>query len=342
MTFKPDSSENEPKGDREILSWILDVLTKAAAARKEFLSYQMDLTRSVVKTKIEYDSETLRITKNADLYCAFHSNLIFQTIQTIESFHGAIAASDFLSRNPSKHQDVRAVLFDPRNVKGGVISASKKKSYSPKMKYNYTSIPRINTFDKQVSKELSTMFKPCYRRFEACARYASQYWDILKPVRNVYSHNYRFVFFDAAVPEVRPHFDEGLLGYLSEDTSEDNQGNNAIRVHNVLPDLIFVGAFQRWASWKLISRLIMFERWIYQNMRSRIANNGVAVLPENVPYMAPEYFERYTEIINSQDYDFSIPKRQAYGKYEKSEQEKLHLGFLKALQDLGEPTMIVD
>jgi hypothetical protein len=342
MAFKPVPSGAEPKGDREVLSWMLDVLTRASIARIGFLNYQRQIIQDIVKI-IEIDKETGRITRFSELYCAAHSNLIFSTIQSIESFHGALTASDQLARNNSDLNVICKILLDPRDYKGGTISILQKKSLSYKMKCNLASIPRLDVFDESSRKELYKMFRPCFKRFELCGRYSSQYWKVLKPVRDIFAHNYRFVFFDGAMAKTRPQLDEALIGFVSNTENNDEVlDEGEIRVKDLLRNLVFVGALQRWASTKLISHLGMFERWIYQNMRSRIANNDNPVLPEAVPFMESKYIERYNEIRAAQAYDFTVPKREAYGEYNKQKQEEMHHRFLKELQDLGEQITMHD
>ncbi len=350
MAFDPeyideDLVDPDFKGDKSILSWILDVLTKASKVRRNFVIRQIQLADEFA-SKMKMDSVSGELTENTELYCAAHANLVFLLNQTIESFHGALTASDYLIRNPSDYRVVRLILLDPRTHKGGIKSTLQRDSLSAKMRSNLCSLPRLDGFEEPDRSELIRMFDPCFERFELCTKYSVFLRDMLKNVRNVYAHNFRFVFFDISVPESKPLFDETSLGFLSEGANDEMQDDASIseeiRVHDVLRDIFYVGAKQRWATVKMTTRLVMFERWIFQNMRNCLWNNDTPVLPREVPYLAPDDSDRYNEIRESQGYDFVIPKRAAYGRYDMKEQEEVYHEFLRKLQDLGEPTKVKD
>jgi hypothetical protein len=359
LTFKTEHTELEPKGDREILSWILDVLRRASIARNQFFRHQAKLVDDVVRTTISKKVDEIN-REDWALYCAANLNVVFTAIQAIESFHGVLTASDYLARNPFDLKGVRSILLDPTDHQGGVISILQKKSLSPKMISSLTSIPRLDKFENPTRSELFRIFLPCLERFELCCKFSYKYSQILKPVRHVYAHNYRFVFFDEAVPEKQSQFDETVLGFLSRELSgqknwlqktlsrlrirqpHGNLHEDETRVHDVMQNLVFVGFYQRLASRKLISHLSFFETWIYVNMRKKLWNKGIPELPEILPYMATADLKKYEEIRESLKSDYSIPERAAYGKYDKKDQEKLHWTFLQQLQELGEEISMID
>ena len=66
-----------------------------------------------------------------------------------------------------------------------------------------------------------------------------------------------------------------------------------------------------------------------------------SVFPVGFPYHAKEDKELYNEIRESFGYDFSVPKRSDFGKYEKKEQENMHKQFLCDMQGLGDVFRLV-
>lgn len=189
LTFSPEYSESEPKGDREVLSWVLDTFRRASIARQQFFNHQFKMVEGIVKkTLINVDSEIS--SRDWALYCAANLNIIFSVMQTIESYHGALTTSDFLARNPSSLERARSILIDPTDHQGGVISMLQRKALTPKMIANLTSIPRFDRYEKPINEKLTRIYQPCFQRFELCGRYSYKYSNMLKPVRHVYAHNY--------------------------------------------------------------------------------------------------------------------------------------------------------
>lgn len=341
-TKPPENKES--KGVRETLSWLLDILTKASGIRMNFYKQQQMVAEDFVR-KIKMDEKTGAIVESSEMYCAAHANLIFLTNQTIESFHGTLTAANYLSGKRRNLAKVCSILLDPRNDKGGIISTLRKGSLSLKTRSSVISIPRLEFFQEPDRSDLNRMFMPCFERFDICTKYSLDYWDTLKPVRNAYAHNYRFIFYNVSAPIDKPQFDEAGLGLLPQEL--DNSftellREDAIAVSDFMKDMVYVGFIQRMATGKLVSLLTMFERWIYRNMRNTIWNGDEPILPESVPYLSNNDRERYTEIRDTQQYNISIPKRRDYGKYDKENQENLHKRFLFELQSKGDKFAMTD
>ncbi|MFW9886753.1 MAG: hypothetical protein ACFFER_01135 [Candidatus Thorarchaeota archaeon] len=325
--------DNESKGARETLSWMLDILTKASKVRKNFYKKQQKIAEESARA-IKIDIATGAVVENADSYCAAHANLLFLTHQTIESFHGTLTAASSLSRK-ADFLKVCSILLDPTNDKGGIISRLKEGAFSSKDRFSMMAIPRIDRFSEPHRSELNRLLTSCFTRFDLYARYSIEYLSILKSARDVYAHNYRFIFPDVAAPPEKPEFDESVVSLLPR-TIDESLSDDSISPSTLMTDMKYVGFLQRLATGKLVSELTMFEQWIYMNMRNRLWNNDAPVLPENVPYLSKDDLEMYSKIRESQGYDFVIPKRTDYGEYNKNEQELLHKRFLFDLQSQGD------
>jgi hypothetical protein len=330
---------NESKGARETLSWMLDILTKASRVRKNFYKQQQRIAEEFTRS-IKIDGATGAVVENADSYCAAHANLLFLTHQTIESFHGTLTAASSLSRK-SDFLKVCSILLDPTNDKGGIISKLKKGSLSSKARSSMMAIPRIDRFPEPDRSELNRMLISCFARFDLYAKYSIEYLRLLKSVRDVYAHNYRFIFFDISAPPDKPQFDESVVGLLPR-TIDESLSDERISASALMTNMKYVGFLQRLATGKLVSELTMFEQWIYMNMRNRIWNNNVPVLPEQMPYLSMDDIEMYSKIRESQGYNFVIPKRNDYAKYNKDKQEALHKRFLFDLQSQGDDFKLKD
>ena len=276
------------KGTRETLSWLLDILRKAAIVRTTYYREQMKAAEEWA-TKAEMDDATGAITGNTEPYCAAHANLIFLTYQTIEAFHGVLTASDYISsRNPDLTK-VGSILLDPTDDKGGIISKLRTRTLSDKLRSSLLSIPRIDLMEEPMKSNLTKILTPYFNRFTLCCKYSIQYWDILKPIRDAYAHNYRFIFYNVSAAEEKPQFDEAGLGLLPRTIEND------FTIPNMMKDMIYVGYIQRFATWKLVSVLTMYETWIYENVRNRIWNKNAPVLPDFVPNLSDYDKRRYAK-----------------------------------------------
>ncbi len=330
--------ENRSKGIRETLSWLLDILSKASGVRLHFYKQQLQLTEDWVRN-IQSDDKTGAIIENPDPYCAAHANLIFLTNQTIEAFHGVITASNYISGKKLDLTKACSILLDPRNDKGGVISTMRSRTLSPKFLSSYTSIPRIDQLQEPEKSILNRMYTPSLTRFKLCCKYSIRFLDALNPVRNAYAHNYRFIFYSSSAAIEKPQFDEAGLGLLPQEIQSHNDDD--ISASDLMSNMIYVGFIQRMATSKLVSLLTMYEIWIYHNIRNRIWNQDIAIFPKSVPYLSDEDKVKYHEIRESFGYDFAIPKRKDFGKYEKKDQENMHKQFLRDMQSLGDTFKLI-
>ncbi len=322
-------------GKRETLSWLLDILRRAAIVRMKHYLEQMKAAEEWVK-KVEMDDATGAIIGSTDPYCAAHANLIFLANQTIEAFHGVLAASYYLSRKNPDLTKVGSILLDPTNDKGGIISLLRKKTMSDKVRFSLLSFPRIDNMQEPVKGDLTKILTPYFKRFEVCCRYSIQYWNILKHVRDAFAHNFRFIFYNVSAAEEKPQFDEAGLGLLPRTIEND------FTVPNLMKDMVYVGYIQRFATKKLVSTMTMYETWTYVNMRNRIWNNNTPVIPDFVPILSKDDHERYAKIRESFGYDFEIPGRTDLSRYNKEEQENLHKRFMSDMQSFGDTFTLID
>ena len=81
-----------------------------------------------------------------------------------------------------------------------------------------------------------------------CVWYSQRFWDEYEDIRNIYAHNFRFIFFENVELEWTTIYDESILGFL-KDTGD-------------LPGMAFIGAGQRVAMGNLVNLLLELERWI--------------------------------------------------------------------------------
>lgn len=331
--------DNESKGARETLSWMHDVFTKASKVRKNFYKQQQKIAEESTRA-IKIDNATGAVVENVESYCVAHANILFLTHQTIEIFHGTLTAADSLSRK-ADFLKVCSILLDPTNDKGAIISKLKDGSLSPKARSSMMAIPRIDRLPEPDRSELNRMLISCFARFDLYAKYSIEYLSLLKPVRDVYAHNCRFIFYDTSTPPDKPQFDESVVGLLPR-TIDESLSDDSISASALMTDMKYVGFLQRLAAGKLVSELTMFEQWIYMNMRNRLWNNDVPVLPEKMSYLSMDDIEMYSKIRESQGYNFVIPKRNDYAEYNKEEQEALHKRFLFDLQSQGDEFKLTD
>lgn len=123
------------------------------------------------------------------------------------------------------------------------------------------------------------------------AVYSQEYWDMFKAVRNVYAHDYRFVFTDELYNLRKTDYVESVVGFLDDSSPS-------------LIKSVYIGPSQRSVMIELSMQLAQIEQWVYQNMRDFVRNDWKPVLPLGLKHNSKGDEKEYLRIRQNQEDDF--------------------------------------
>jgi hypothetical protein len=328
ITLNDTTSLPEVNTPEEKLIWVLEQMIQSSKMRESHLIRINSYNNAFFKNEIDLDPNSGTVRKNKDMYAAINVDYIFRVMGFIESFQGALAAAWRLStKKQSASEEVLNILVNPEGHLSRVVEDSKKGLLSEEKKCRYYCIPLIGKEDESVASKLRVHLKEAFDRLEKSMYYSQRFRDEYNIVRNVYSHNYRFVFHDQIVPGIRPKYDESIIGIIQNST-------------NFGGDMVFIGLSQRLAMRKLVSVLSLMERWIYSNMMFTTIHNCQPVLPERVLFLDEESHREYDRIRESKNYRLSIPRLAAKVDFAVDTQYELIIEFLNQLTMWGDSLKI--
>ncbi len=310
----------EPKSISEKALWIFEVMINTSRVREENFIYQESNLNEYIRRHVEFDKYGVP-SKNKDMYAALHMDFVFSTVRTIEAFHGALTAAWEYStkRNPNIRK-VLSILFNPKGKDNHTQDKLKKKSLSEETICRFNAIPLLTTVDEPTRYKLREWYSLTFKRFETSACFSQLYGTMYNDIRNIYSHNYRFHFFEKVRPEYTPKYDETVVSFL-QDPDE------------LVGRMFFIGAYQRFAMKLLIRHLGGFERSIYNNLRMSILNDNRLVFPKSLLYLDDEQHEAYNEFWNAFGYVTDPPILSVHRGFDIDDQKLLNLQYLEVAKE---------
>ena len=300
-----------PETPRARLAWALGVIRESFIAREEHFKFRDAWNEQFVQNTVTYDNFGVP-TKHKNIYGALHAEYIFYVMGVIESFEGVVSAAwEFTQQEPSNYERILKILIDPGKYRHDI-----KKRFSERLTKDeicgFIGMPILDTFNSRTKELISNYLTLAFERFSICGKMAQETWTAFKPVRNVYAHNFRFIFFDGTRPVEKPEKDQWVIGHLDKGS-------------NLIGGSFLVGATQRIALGELGLVLSRISRWVCENIQDGILCEGKPILPKNVPYLTQKESIAYQKLWNSLGYKIGSPKP--------VEHQELNLGKQMLLYD---------
>ena len=329
--FPENQKVREPSCVEERIVWVLDQMIRSSKIRGDYFKHINDFYSQYITTNIEPDSKTGIVTENKDIYDAIHADFIFRVLGVIESFQGAMAASwKFTAPGKRDLEEILSILINPKGHRGNIEKRLRKNSFSEKSICRLFAVPILTRFekkDKTTADKLRALLNDVFKRIMDCAWYSQCFLDEYGDIRNIYAHNFRFVFIGKVETEWRIYGDESILGFLSDST-------------DLSEGMAFIGAIQRVVMGDMVFLLLELERWIYNNLKVTILNKCRSVLPPYIPYLDEKQREEYEEIWKAQGYNYYGPPLVVKGPLKVDKQILLVINFLGKLDEWGRPLRV--
>jgi len=309
----------------ERLIWVLSRMYHSSKIRLEHFKHLAQYTSEFITKEVEKHPISGIVTKNKDMYAAIHVDFVSKVLGAVESFQGASAtAYEYTSSRKPDLEKILSILINPKGRREAIKSFSKKKSLSRRILHRLSVFPKLNHFNKSISDRLEEILKEPFMKFESTIQFSQKFLDEYKVIRDVFSHNYRFVFHEEIYAEWESEFDELIIGVIQD--SDNFAGSMA-----------YVGAIQRISMGNLLRLLSDFEQWIYSNLITSIANKCKPTLPRYIPYLESVQRKEYISIRDSQKYDYTIPNLAVHVPIQVDSQAVLVIDFLQILREWGYP-----
>ena len=293
---------------------ILRLKKEAASKRMDFYRLRNRQNNAIISEDDKLDSE------NRSLFEFIHIEHVFAAIQSIESFHGALASARKLIFSDNENIDgVLSSLIVPHGI-NEIRSRLREHDILTPYLCQILAIPTPSDFPEPKS-EVERLLRPTLKLVETMAVYSQKYWDVFKTVRHVYAHNYRFVFTDR-LPKLREtEYLESVVGHLDAHSPS-------------LMKTVYVGPLQRSVMIELSMQLTQIEQWVYQNMRDFVLNDWKSVLPMGLKYHSEKDKEDYLAIREYQEYDLDKTLTPIKFVLDFKKQLKLHESFNQAIYEV--------
>lgn len=290
---------------------ILRLKNEAAKKRMEFYNLRKGQNDRIIKEGDKFESE------NRAIFEMVHIDHIFTMIQSIESFHGALtSARKLILSKGAKLSKVLSSLIDPRKLKN-IQVLLEKENIQPQYLYQIFAISRLEGLPEPQRTKVRRLLDPTLKLIETMAVWSQKYWNAFKQTRNVYAHNYRFVFIEQFYNFRKSDYVESIVGFL------DNKADSLV-------EPVYIGPLQRIAMFEISMQLAQIERWIYQNMRDYIRNDYKATLPLGLKYDSEKDKMEYLAIRQSQGYNLEWEPTPMKIPLVYKKQIELHESFIQA------------
>jgi hypothetical protein len=323
MEKKNEGVLPEPKAPEEKAVWILDQMIRSSKIRVEYFKHVASLDSQYITANVETDTTTGIVTKNKDMYSAIHADFIFRVLSFIESLQGAMAVAwKYSAKGKPNLEEIVSTLIDPRGHRGNIEKILRGKTFTEKRICRLFAVPSLSKFEESTAVRLRDLLRNVFDRAMNCASYSKKFWDEYEDIRNVYVHNFRFIFIGRVEAQWKAFGDESVLGFL-KDPSDLSGG------------MAFIGASQRVAMGDMVFLLSELERWIYNNLKVTILNKCKPVLPPYIPYLDEKQQREYEEIWKAQGYDYHGPAMEVRGRIKVDNQAILVTEFLGMLDAWG-------
>lgn len=289
---------------------ILRLKKDAASKRMKFYHLRHRQNNAIIAKGDKFESD------NRATYEFMHIEHIFTMIQSIESFHGALVSAHKMTSSEEKNvDDVLSSLIEPKGI-DKIRSKLREEEMATHDLCQILAIPSPNDFPELESR-IERLLGPTLKLVETMATYSQKYWDMFRAVRNVFAHNYRFVFLDRLPNLRKTDYVESIVGFL------DNKTPSLIRS-------IYVGPLQRLVMFELSMQLAQIEQWVYQNMRDFVLNDWKPFPPPGLAYNSEKEKKEYLAIRQRHEHCLERAFTPIKFVLEFKEQLELHEAFEQA------------
>ncbi|MHA1962094.1 MAG: hypothetical protein ACW99U_17960 [Candidatus Thorarchaeota archaeon] len=331
MDSRDASTIVEPKTPEERIVWVLDQLIRSSKIRGDYFKHINDFYSKYITTNIEPDPTTGIMAKNKEMYDAIHADFIFRVLGVIESFQGAMAAAwRFTAPGKRNLDEILSILIDPRGHRGNIVNRLRKEAFTEKTicrMFAFPIIARLEKREKKIADKLRTLLNDVFQRIMDCAWYSQCILDEYEDIRNVYAHNFRFIFIEHIETDWRVSGDESILGFLKNPT-------------DLSEGMVFIGDIQRVVMADMVFLILELERWIYNNLKVTVLNKCKPVLPPYIPYLTGKHREEYEEIWKARGYSYYGPPLVVKGPIKVDRQILLVIDLLGKLDEWERPLRV--
>lgn len=317
-----------PETPEEKLVHVLGIMKNSTMIRMKYFNYQHDQNKKYLENII--DKETGQPISKDRIYETIHVDYIFSVIQAIETLHGILytAHATMTDRSCNLHK-LRNSLINPRGELQIVHDLLSEEPLNQSAICNISAIPYLDSFKSSERTFLKRVLEPTFERIRNLCRYSQAFWDVFKPVRNVFAHNFRLIFFDEVTPSIKPATAETIVGFLEP-------GNVA------KSNILSIGAVQLMASRELVLALAHLEINIITSVVDLVLNKLKPVLPRRLVNVSKKDAQEYVKIWNSQGYRFPDLRREGIGTSDIGVQKGLYHDFMHyAVEKMGREIIAV-
>ncbi|MFW9842954.1 MAG: hypothetical protein ACFFEV_00060 [Candidatus Thorarchaeota archaeon] len=320
-----NKEEVQSLNEKERLIWTLDALQKASAAREEYFRQHNNLLGPLESfdPQIKYKHNVRRV---------IMVDLIFTLVRSIEAFFGAVGIAWQISTRESKIsvRKLHEWLLRPgdstlQKIKD--ILSEKRVDKDTLCKLSGFPIPENLDIEKKDQLILWKLYEKTLEWIRTYGFFAYWYLNEFKEVRNVYSHNMRFLFLDLLQRDGPER--AGGIGLLSPKRRGPNY-------------MILISRSQRKAMGELTIRMCLLERIIYQNLKFCVWNDCIPVLPAALVEIPKDLEDDLVRIKLSADTQWIIPPINIEVTDNESieTQYLLHTDLVHEIARVGGPDMI--
>lgn len=321
FSYKINGEEVQSLNEKQKMIWTLDAMQRSSIVREQYYR-QHDALLGPLKA---FDPQRFR---NNNLMHVIMVDLLFTSIRSIEAFLGAVGVSWQISaKNPNVSvEGLHKWLLRPESDTFKEIQSILSERGIDRdtlCKLCGFPIPESLKIEKEDRKILWDVYDETLKRMKVYGFFAFWYLNEFKEVRNVYSHNMRFLFLNIIQHSGLERADTiGLLG--SEERGPDY--------------LILICESQRRALGELTVRLCQLERTLYENIKFAVLNDCKPVPPVSLVSIPDELREDLKRIKEALGFEWIIPSILIEIRDNKSieTQFQLHSDLLHEIDSLGD------
>lgn len=315
-----DRKEVRNLDEKERMIWSLDVLQKSSVVREKYYK-QHD---AVLGPSDGYNPQ---LNQDNNLIRLIMVDLVFTLIRSIESFVGAVGVGWKISTEKPKMsaKSLHRWLLRPGDTLAEVreILSDNKIDKITLCKLCGFPVPDDLNIERGDQINLWRVYDETLKRIKTYGFFASHYFDEFKEVRNVYSHNMRFLFLNVLQSNGLEEADTvGLLG------SKKRSPNY----------LLLICESQRKAIRELTIQLCKLERILYENLKFCVLNDCTPVPPASLVSIPDGLQDELVRIKKDLGFKWIIPSIRIEIRDNESieSQYQLHSDFLHTITELGD------
>ena len=306
--------------EKQKMIWTLDALQKASVAREEYFRQHDALLGPL-------DGFNPQRHQGNNLMRVIMVDLVFTMVRSIEAFLGAVGVAWKISTSnrDASIKSLHSWLLRPgsKTLQEILDILSEREIDNETLcKLCGFSIPENLKIDKRDQKNLWKTYNETLKRMKIYGFFATWYMNEFKEVRNIYSHNMRFLFLNISQKDGEEIADSvGLLG------SKERSPNY----------LLLICETQRKAIRELAIRLCQLERIIHENIKFCVLNDCMPVPPVSLVSIPDELQNDLKRIKEGLGFEWIIPaiRIEIRDNVSIEKQFHLHSDFLQEITNLG-------